>query len=311
MDVDAEDDFGQLRTAQTTVASAEPSDTSTAYMGLRSIQICMTSFAVVPILQSSSGQPTRDKDLAELVLNSDDSRLIDMASAYFSIVKTGTLSISNSNMTAFLTLLRELWAQYAYARDERFHRFTLLFLHSTMTQWNDPATPNEICESTRDLWKHVVTKSLLRGRMTSWRERDAVVRFLDANLALDPEERFWAPVADILVESSSAPSQSGTDDPEPVKIAILPASVLPTLGGDADIRVRFRASAASARMFARASKLGQNLNTLYTDVLGYLTSDEHAYVTLLDVGCTPYRRMFIQVREDDHSHYLPGEHHDR
>ena len=73
-------------------------------------------------------------------------------------------------------------------------------------------------------------------------------------------------------------------DTEARTIALLPASMLPTLGNDVDIRVRFRASAASARMFARASKLGQNLGALYTDVLSHLTSDEHAYVKLLD--CT-------------------------
>lgn len=281
MDVDAEDDFEQPRTAQATSVSTRAPGTSAVYMDLSSINICMTAWAVVPMLQSISGQPTRDKDLADMVLCSDDSRLMDMASAYFSVVRTGALSVSNANMAVFLKLLRELWAQYAYAREERFHRLTLLFLHSTMTQWMDPATPDDICESTRDLWKLVVEKSLLpKRKMTSWRGRDDVVRFLDANLALDPEEGFWAPIANYLVNVGPS-SITPQDDAEPRAINLLPASVLPTLGSDVDIRVRFRASAASARMFARASKLEQNPSTLYTDVLSYLTSDEHAYVTLL------------------------------
>ena len=277
MDVDAEDDFGQLRTAETTAVSAGLLGASTAYMDQGSIKICMTTLAAVPIMQSISGQPMRDKDLADLVLDSDDARLLGMASAYFSIVKSGTLLVSNSNMVAFSKLLREFWGQYAYARDDQFHRLTLLFLHSTMKQWTDSATPDDICQSVRDLWRLVVEKSLLpKRKMTSWRGRDDVVRFLDANLTLDPEEAFWAPI----VDRSSTPQ----GDTEARTIALLPASMLPTLGNDVDIRVRFRASAASARMFARASKLGQNLGALYTDVLSHLTSDEHAYVKLLD--CT-------------------------
>lgn len=278
MEIDAEDDFGQPRAAQTAVVASESSGAGAGYMDRSSIEICMATLAIVPSLQSISGQSTRDKDLAEIVLESADSRLLGMASAYFTIVKAGTLSVSNPNLATFLNLLLELWEQYAYARDEEFHRLTLLFLHSTMNQWMDPATPDDICTSVRDLWKLVVEKSLLpKRRMTSWRGRDDVVCFLDASLTLDPEEGFWAPIAhDVVIQGPG--SATPQDDAEPTIITLLPASVLPTLGSDVDIRVRFRASAAAARMFARASKLGQNPGTLYTDVLSYLTSNEHAYV---------------------------------
>ncbi|KAH9916328.1 uncharacterized protein B0H18DRAFT_884948 [Fomitopsis serialis] len=197
MDIDIEDDFGELRTVQDAGTTTESLRNGAAVMDAHGMEICMTALAVIPVLQSTSGLPTRDKDLAKLVLNSDESRFLDVAQVYFTIVKTGMLSISASTLEQFLERFGDLWPQYGYARNDHLQCLSLHFLHSTMACWLDRATPNNICDAVRELWSRLAAK-LLSGKLTSWKSRDVVVRLLDANLAQDPREQFEKMMTRIL-----------------------------------------------------------------------------------------------------------------
>ncbi|TFY62114.1 hypothetical protein EVJ58_g4067 [Rhodofomes roseus] len=284
MDVDVEDDFGQPRTAQ-------------------DVGALRTSRGM-----STSGQPTRDKDLANLVLESDDSRFLDMASVYFNIIKSGMMSISTSSMEQFLERFGELWPQYDYGRNDRLQHLSLHFLHSTMTHWLDHATPVSICDAIRELWTRLAAK-LLCGKMTSWKTRDAFISLLDASLLHDPREQFWSDASDAEDNDPGYMSDAGQDASENVgATSLLPASILPRLGADVDIRVRFRASAAVARMFARACKLRRDPTRLYTAMRPYLTRDHTEYEKMMTRILCLANIMIVSsaVRRGAYWHLLEG-----
>ncbi|KZT65045.1 hypothetical protein DAEQUDRAFT_677538 [Daedalea quercina L-15889] len=307
MDVDVEDDFGQLRTAQDVGSSSASSRGGTAFIDMHGVETCMAALAVIPILQSTSVEPTRDRDLANLVIGSDESRFLEMAYSYFTIVRAGSLTISGSTMKQFLAMFDDLWPQYDYARNDRLHRLSLHFLHSTMAYWMDPATPGDICDSVRHLWSRLAAK-LLAGKMTSWRTRDAVILFLDASLAYDPQEQFWTCRLENTEDPASKPG-SGQDGNEKGGLPFpLPAYILPKFGADDDIRTRFRAAAATARMFSRAYKLGQSLQQLYNEVRPYLTIDYTAFEKMLTRIICLADMMVVSsaVRRGAYWHLLEG-----
>ncbi|CCL98610.1 uncharacterized protein FIBRA_00612 [Fibroporia radiculosa] len=294
MEVDEKDDFGPVRTSQTLVSSI-PTQQGVRGVSLSrlTVDICMTALTVIPILQSTSGEPTRDKDLADMVLSCPDDRFFFMAPAFFDNVREGTLALSASNMHKFLDRFGDLLQRYDFSKSERLQLMVVHFLNSTRNVWLQAAVASgPIGTQIRELWEWFC-EMLDKKQVPSWRIRDLLVRFIDDYLAHDPEQNMFMKydahhdAVAILDDDDSEHWKERHDDDSDIK-GLLPSALLPKLGADVDIRVRFRAAVANARLLRFARKLSQNPSTLYATIKKHLTvtleNYEHMLTRLLCLG---------------------------
>ena len=224
----------------------------------RLLQICISFLTCGPFLQSASGEPTRDKELTEIVL-----RCAENQPAIFGLVcpiflnqiRHGILNLHLKQLDSFLTQMSELLKQYQFARSERIHQLLIDLLDSTLSIWATPqAQSNDVGEMVGEFcaW---LAKALRKHKISTWTLRDALAQFLDRYLSLDPSQTYW----------------SSTEED-------LPTTLLPMMTADHDIRVRFRVAVLSTRLFDLEVHTGQSPTTMYTVVKNWYTIDLEKYV---------------------------------
>lgn len=267
MDVDDKDGFAPIRTSHNIAQSVETGQQANSTHASRFVTAISIAFlATVPILQSSSGEPTRDKDMAELVLNSPGDAFLLVGPTYFEKVRQGILSISLNVLDNFLNKFETMLTQYGYSRSEKLQLLTTQFLDSTLKYWlKDAVSNSEVGEHIRALCRWL-SQSLRGQKIRSWRSRDCVVRFLTRYIAEDAAQAIW----------SIPPADEKDPDEKP---ETLPVAMLPMLGGDEDIRIRFRVAGANASLFSAARKTGRDPSQLYLEIKEWLTKDilEYAF----------------------------------
>ena len=232
--VDDSDGFGPVRdahavTSLSTTRNAQQDEVHNS----RIVDSCMTVLAVVPILQSSSGESTRDRALADLVLESESHEFLTLGPAYCEQVGRRTLNLSTATLKALLEKLMELSKKYSYQGNEETLLLVVNTLDRTSHVWMDPTVATSEAGGRARTFAWETIDRLLERSQRSWRVTDAIIRFLDRYLTKDPSQEIWA-----------MPFQQA-DSPEEDQF---PAAVLPTLGNDDDIRVRFRIAATSPRL---------------------------------------------------------------
>lgn len=257
MDVDG---FAPIRTTQAVTPSPEASlPMGGARASQRIADICMAFIAIVPILQSFSGESTRDKELVELVVNCADDKFLLIGPIYFEKIRRRVLNVNLNVLDCFLGKFEPMLMQYEYSRSEQLQLLVTHFLHSTLTHWlADAVSGTEVGEQIRALCRWLL--HTLRGqKIRSWRTRDCVIRFLTRYISEDAAQVVWSirPAEDV-------------DDEEP---DALPADTLPRLGADPDIRIRFRIAVASASLFSIARETGQDPSQAYVEIKECLTND--------------------------------------
>lgn len=260
-DVDDGDGFAPIRTTHAITQSAEASQQSDSMQANQYIaHICMSFLVIVPILQSSSGEPTRDKDLTELVLNCSDDKFLLVGPIFFGNVRQRILNIGLNVLDGFLDKFDRMLKPYIYSRSEKLQLLTTQFLDSTLHIWKqDGVSSSEVGGRIRDLC-HWLSDTLRRNQIRSWRTRDSVARFMKRYVAEDVEQVIWSTVL---------PDDEGED----VQPEALPAAILPMLGSDQDIRVRFRVAFENASLFSVARKIGRDPSQLYSEIKQWLTGD--------------------------------------
>lgn len=258
MDIDDKDGFAPIRTSHNITPSTETGQRADSAHASRFVtSIGMAFLATVPILQSSSGEPTRDKDMAELVLNSSGDAFLLVGPTYFEKVRQGILSISLNVLDSFLDKFESMLTQYTYSRSDALQLLTTKFLDSTLKYWlKDSVSNSEIGEHIRTLCRWLL-QSLQCQKIRSWRSRDCVAHFLTRYIAEDAAQTVWS------ISPADPDGEPGT----------LPVTMLPRLGADEDIRIRFRVAAANASLFSAARKTGQDLSQLYLEIKNWLTKD--------------------------------------
>jgi ataxia telangiectasia mutated family protein len=294
MDVDDGDGFAPIRTSHTTTQSSETSQQIDSMRAHRSIaDSCITFLAIVPVLQSSSGEPTRDKDLTELILNCSENKFLLVGPMYFEKVRQRVLNISLNVLDGFLRKFEQMLKPYAFSRSEKLQLLTTQFLDSTLHIWKqDTVSRSEVGERVRDLCQWL-SDTLRRNQIRSWRTRDCVARFMKRYIAEDPEQAIWSMVSD---------EDCGTVGPE-----ALPAGILPMLGADHDIRVRFRVAYENASLFSVARQTGRDPSQLYTEIKQWLTDDIDEWVlrcAILNFGT--HLALLLQLRTNGDSHAFFG-----
>ncbi|PIL25206.1 hypothetical protein GSI_13095 [Ganoderma sinense ZZ0214-1] len=266
--VDDSDGFGPVRNAHavtslSTTRNAQQDEVHNS----RIVDSCMTVLAVVPILQSSSGEPTRDRVLTDLVMNSEPHQFLALGPAYCEQVGRRTLNLSAATLNALLDKLLELSKVYSYQGNEETLLLVVNALDRTSHVWMDPtvATSGPGGRARTFSWETI--DRLTQRSQRSWRVTDAIIRFLDRYLTKDPSQETWAmPVQD-------------ADGPEEDQF---PAAVLPTLGNDDDIRIRFRIAATSPRLLT-VGRLAQRdlMHEVYPNIQHNLSTHQENYESIL------------------------------
>jgi serine-protein kinase ATM len=229
------------------------------------IETCISLLSIVPVLGSASGEPTRDKDLTSLVLDSSDESFFLVATVFFSKVRQKILGLNTNNFNKFLSKIGLLvTGNYFYSRREEMLLLLIHFLRSTLPIWlQDNVSSTDNANGVRDLlhWlSNLTTKQLAR----SWRVRDAIAVFMGEYLVLDPLQKVWSYGGDHIAESQES---------NKISLDSLPVYMLPQLAADADIRVRFRAAVVNSRLFSIAQSLQLDRMDIYAYLLECLTKN--------------------------------------
>lgn len=256
--LDDNDGFAPIRinSAATQAADATQKNNGT-YADRCVTDSCMTFLALVPILQGSSGESTRDKELTEMVLNCSGDRFLLISSIYFGQIRKRYLHISLSVLDRFLEKLGAMLETYEYARSEQLQLLVTQFLNSTLHHWKEDIIANSDTAENISTLCRWLSSILKAGKIKSWKTRDCVARFMHSYILEDSGQKIW----------SMIPSDEDSDP------GSLPTNLLPMLGADQDIRVRFRVAYTNASLFSVARETGHDPTQLYAELKGWLTND--------------------------------------
>ena len=265
MDVDDKDDFAPVRTAAQVTQPEAQKQTGGLTHSQYILSICVSFLALGPVLQSASGEATRDRELTEIILNTDGDEFLVAGPAYFAGVRQKTLNISINSLDNFVDKFESLLTQYPYAKAERMQLLTVQMLDSTSHLWVQESVMSSPLGENIQALCHWLLRTLGNDQLQSWRVRNNLVAFLDRYLSQDPMEHAW------FVQT---PDISG----EAVETPPMPTVVLPTLGSDKDIRVRLRVASVNARLFGLARIRGDDPMPLYGTIHHHLCKDLGLYV---------------------------------
>ena len=245
------------------------------------LQTCISFLTCGPFLQSASGEPTRDKELTEIVLRcaeNQPARFGLVCPILLNQIRHGILNLPLKHLDSFLNQMSDLLKQYQFARSERIHQLLIDLLDSTLSTWLTPqAQSSDVGEMVGQLcaW---LAKALRKQKISTWTLRDALAQFLDRYLSLDPSQTYWAPTEEDL-----------------------PTALLPMMTADHDIRVRFRVAVLNTRLFDLEVHTGQSPTTMYTVLQKWYTVDLEKYViyklsTLVSFQCIlRYEHMLTRM----------------
>ncbi|KAJ3555154.1 hypothetical protein NM688_g2731 [Phlebia brevispora] len=227
----------------------------------RLVDIVISSLAAFPVLQSASGESTRDRELLNIVAGKDIDAFLLLAPAYLRNVREGMLIMNSHSLEVILNVCANATCAHAYQTNLNFHLLTVQVLRSTMNVWVPQSIEGTAAgKSARELCGWVYR---MYGRGTSsWRFRDCFVQLLEEFVAADPGQMAWPG------------SFNGTPSTPPSKL-------LPEMGGDSDVRVRLRAAVSNARILRLASDLGESSRKLYTAVRTQLSTYIDRYEEIL------------------------------
>ena len=259
MDLDDNESFGPIKTAQTAEGTHRVGG---AIASLCVVETCISFLAVVPILETSSGEPTRDKELTQLVLDCSYERLFLVGPIFFSKIRQRILNLSPNNLKNFLEKLGFLvTGNYTYGRCEKVLLLLIHFLQSTLHIWvQESVRTTDVGKDIGQLL-HWLSKLIRNKHARSWKVRDAIAIFFDVYLSQDPRQKVWK-FGDLDSQEIDSPP-----------LDTLPFAMLPCLSADVDIRVRFRAAVVNARLFSIAQSLDLDSMALYSDILQCLTKE--------------------------------------
>ncbi|KAL4265494.1 hypothetical protein AB1N83_004973, partial [Pleurotus pulmonarius] len=212
-------------------------------------KVCISFLAFVPILQSSSAEATRDKDLTDLVLacaTSHPENFLLVCPPLLDHVRCRAITLSPSTLELCLAALGHICPRYAYAKNDLLQDLVIRALDSTCHIW---LAPSDQLEGVRNKvsqfcgWLCATPSQKLFG---SWRVRDSVACFLDRYLDCDPTQVAWAEL-------------NG-------KKLARPADLLSVMIADDDIRVRFRTATLAPRLLALVRLNARRPEDIYDNI---------------------------------------------
>ncbi|KAH9940832.1 uncharacterized protein BXZ73DRAFT_98663 [Epithele typhae] len=258
------DDFETTRAAPSVTSSS--ADAASIVHNRYILEICVTALSVIPVLQSPSGEPTRSKDLTDILLECKADAFLLLAPPICKQLGQKTLSVGKETLEKLFVKLDDICLPYTYQHSEDTLLIVVGLLDSTSNVWLHPSVTST---SLGDIAHHYCIQTVGRLRQQaqrSWRVQDAIIRFLDKYLVEDPKQVFW---------------QLPLDGTQP-DAADLPATVLPEFGSDPDIRLRFRIATVCPHLFTVGRLAGRDLmRDVYPDIHNNLSTNPHDYENIL------------------------------
>lgn len=245
---DEKDDFAPIRTSQSTGAVATSEETH-ADRRLQDVsRICVDILTMIPILQSSERQATRDKSMAELVCESiDNETFFVLMEPFICHIFMKNIYIGPSILDRLFTHLGDLLATYKFGQSETVQMLVMSLLHATVNVWSDAYSAGEDVAMKARVFYRWAVDGFQKNQLRSWRTRNKMVHFLELFLHMDPREAFVT---------------SNTDSDE-FDVEDFPGRILPLFNKDCDIRVRFTAACSSARLLSTSYILGKDPMHVY------------------------------------------------
>ena len=255
MEVDEADGFGPIRTSQTTQAEKKL-DVNTTIRHIA--RICIDFLSLTPILQSTSGETTRDKELLEIILNADGDAFLSMIPSYSDNIRRGRFNLGVNATDTLLLRVSQHMGDPTFAKREQMHLEVIRFLGSTIGVWLQPSAA-DVLNKVQFLFKFY-SDMVVRKRVRSWRIRYALSCFMSDYLNKDPWQKTWITAE---VECS------------------LPSELLPQLGSDEDIRVRFKLATLNANLLSPTNLADKDASTVYSELKEGLSTDLNQYVLIV------------------------------
>ncbi|TFK73765.1 hypothetical protein BDN72DRAFT_956320 [Pluteus cervinus] len=247
---DERDGFGEIRTS-TQDAHKQPQDSAT----FRSIlQLCTGFLTAGPFLQFS-GEPSRDPDLVNVIVECSDSRqeqFLIFGPIFLHQVRQRILGLSPDQLSDVIQCFESILGSYTYGRNETFFLLLVHFLEATMSMWLSDNCEEDIGVRIQAIFSHLLSTIRKKRNTLSWKVKNRVAQFFTHLLVNFPE----------MDQKFVAESQEDDLDFSP-RIAVL------SMGGDDDIRVRFRVAVTNAGLLAVSDKFGMDSGDMYGEVKRY------------------------------------------
>ena len=252
MEVDEADGFGPIRTSQTAQTEKRLEINTTL---LHIARICIGFLSLIPILQSANGETTRDKELLEIILNADGDTFLAMMPSYSDNVRRGRFNLGINATDTLLLRFSQHMGDPSFAKREQTHLEVIRFLDSTIGVWLQPSA-EDVLNKVQFLFKFY-SDMIVRKKVRSWRIRYAFACFMSNYLNKDPWQKAWN-----IVEVDCS----------------LPSELLPQLGADEDIRVRFKLATLSAKLLSPSNLADKDASTVYLELKAGLSTDLSQFV---------------------------------
>ncbi|KAI0306020.1 hypothetical protein B0F90DRAFT_1695380 [Multifurca ochricompacta] len=307
IEADDQDDFGSADTILATSAAEAQRHTSGRISAEAMLEVCMSFLAIGSILQSSGEEPTRDRELTDIVLNCDGDEFLLASKVYLLNVRRRALNVNLTTLDNLLVKFSSLSTQYIYQLNDELKIMIIRLLDSTAHLWTQSdLIGSDTVEKVRIFFRWLlklvrVTSdedgNRAKTKIRSWRIRDAFVAFLARYMTLDPFERIW---------TTSLSSDDDEDADTSNGLPTLPSNTLPTINKDDDMRVRFRSAYANATLFSLPRFRDGQPMALYSEVHASLCSDLEMYEHMLTRFLTLGNIMVVSsaVRRGPYWHVL-------
>ncbi|CED84602.1 ataxia telangiectasia mutated [Phaffia rhodozyma] len=244
-----EDGFGTINTSQDGILTSDISQTSSfspTRVCRSLIKTTFTCMTRISILQSGSLEPSRQRDIFDLLENCDGPQFIAFGDVVFEAVKLGRLHLGATLAEDLLNSFEYFLRSYAYSKDIPMLLLTISFIESTLPLWIGGSTvETSLGEKVRMLRDFFVAE-VEEGRLHAGPVRARLIAFLEAYCQADPQGRAW---------SLPLPNQ---------KHSLPLLNVMKKFAKDVDIHVRSQAAVSLANLFSFTAPVVQDSFKFYS-----------------------------------------------
>lgn len=173
-----------------------------------------------------------------------------MIPSYSENIRCGRFNLGVTATDTLLLQFSQHMGNPTFAKRESMHLEVIRFLDATIGVWLQPSAA-DVLSKVQFLYKFY-SDMIARKKVRSWRIRYAFSCFMSGYLNKDPWQKAWN---DAEVDCS------------------LPSELLPQLGSDEDIRVRFKLATLSAKLLSPTNLADKDASTVYYEVKEGLSTD--------------------------------------
>lgn len=195
------------------------------------LDISVSLLTAGPMLQMQWLEPLGDPRWVDMLLDFSNEAFLVLSPTVWTRVASRECAFGLGGLDRLMDDLEYRLQDPELSHSSQMHSVVISFLQATMHIWIEPSVSRSpIARKARAFFSWLVNL-IVKGRCESWRVRDHVVCLLDQYVTLDPSQAFWDREEDEM-EANETPKET-------IKMVLQ----------DSDVRVRWRAAIAVARLF--------------------------------------------------------------